>query len=163
MDPTGLKPLPPVGDRVRLEGVSGQGGFAPIVKRLRITVLGPGELPAPRSLPWDHLLTGIEDNQWVEVVDPGGRAWCPRRDQPGQANTLVDARVRIRGRGMKVDESKPNAVVESHYFLLLGENGYPGLVGWLLVIATGLWRNLRAWLALGGRQRAARCRAERGA
>ena len=53
-----------------------------------------------------------------------------------------------RGRGMKVDESKPNAPVESHYYLLLGENGYPGLIAWLLVIASGIWRNLRGFLGL---------------
>ena len=53
----------------------------------------------------------------------------------------------IRGRGMRVQEDKPNAPVESHYYLLLGENGYPGLLTWLLLIAVGLWRNLRALVA----------------
>lgn len=52
----------------------------------------------------------------------------------------------IRGRGMKVDESKPNAVVESHYYLLLGETGYPGLIAYLVMILVGLWRNFRALL-----------------
>ena len=51
----------------------------------------------------------------------------------------------IRGRGMKVDETKANSVVESHYYLLLAETGYPGLVSWLLLIAVTLWRNLRAY------------------
>lgn len=50
-----------------------------------------------------------------------------------------------RGRNMRVDEDKPNAPVESHYFLLLGENGYPGLASWVLLISVGLWRNLRAF------------------
>ncbi|MBL9172657.1 MAG: hypothetical protein JNL10_03905 [Verrucomicrobiales bacterium] len=52
----------------------------------------------------------------------------------------------IRGRGMKVDETKANAVVESHYYLLLGETGKPALVMYLVLIAGGLWRNLRAVL-----------------
>lgn len=52
-----------------------------------------------------------------------------------------------RGRDMRVDEEKPNAPVESHYFLLIGENGFPGLVSWLLLITVGLWRNLRAFLS----------------
>lgn len=55
----------------------------------------------------------------------------------------------IRGRGMRVDESKPNSVVESHYYLLLAENGYPGLFSWLALIVVGLWRNLRAFFFFG--------------
>ena len=53
----------------------------------------------------------------------------------------------IRGRNMKVDESKLNAPVESHYYLLIGENGYPGLVLWLLVIGSAMWRNVRGFLS----------------
>jgi hypothetical protein len=55
----------------------------------------------------------------------------------------------IRGRGMKVDETRANAVVESHYYLLLGETGYPGLACYLLMILVGLWRNFRAFVAFG--------------
>ena len=55
----------------------------------------------------------------------------------------------IRGRGMKVDESKPNAVVESHYYLLLAENGKPGLFSYLFMIAVGLWRLLLAFFYFG--------------
>jgi hypothetical protein len=55
----------------------------------------------------------------------------------------------IRGRGMPVDEAKANSVVESHYYLLLAENGYPGLLGWLLLVGVALWRNLRAYHFFG--------------
>lgn len=55
----------------------------------------------------------------------------------------------IRGRGMKVDESKPNSVVESHYYLLMAETGYQGLYAWLLVLAVGLWKNFRSFLFFG--------------
>ncbi|MDB6070573.1 MAG: hypothetical protein JWL81_1744, partial [Verrucomicrobiales bacterium] len=51
-----------------------------------------------------------------------------------------------RGRNMKVDTDKPNAPVESHYYLLFGENGYAGLISWLLVIGVGVWRNFRGFL-----------------
>jgi O-antigen ligase len=63
------------------------------------------------------------------------------------------------GRGMKVNEEIQSPVVESHYWLLLAETGYPGFVSYLLLIAVALWRNLRAswffghsflrWLSLG--------------
>lgn len=54
-----------------------------------------------------------------------------------------------RGRGMKVNYEEANGVVESHYYLLIAENGYAGLAAWLLVIGVGLWRNVRAFLFFG--------------
>jgi hypothetical protein len=47
----------------------------------------------------------------------------------------------------EADETKANSVVESHYYLLLGETGWPTLVAYLLLIAGGLWRNLQAVLS----------------
>ncbi len=55
----------------------------------------------------------------------------------------------IRGRGMKVDDTRANSVVESHYYLLLSENGYPGLISWIGLIVITLWRNLRAYWFFG--------------
>jgi hypothetical protein len=54
-----------------------------------------------------------------------------------------------RGRGQKPDYSKANGLVESHYYLLIAENGYLGLWAWLLLICVGLWRNLRGFFAFG--------------
>jgi hypothetical protein len=51
-----------------------------------------------------------------------------------------------RSRGMKPNYEVANGVVESHYYLLIAENGYVGLYAWLAVIFVGLWRNLRAFL-----------------
>ena len=51
-----------------------------------------------------------------------------------------------RSRGMKPNYEEANGVVESHYYLLLAENGYISLGAWLVVIFVGLWRNLRAFL-----------------
>ena len=56
-----------VGQWIRVEGKTAQGGFAPIVVEPKVTVLGDGQLPQPRIIAWDHLLTGNEDNYWVEV------------------------------------------------------------------------------------------------
>ena len=50
----------------------------------------------------------------------------------------------FRGLGQKIDETAPNSVVESHYYLLLSETGYVGLNSWLLLIIVGLYRNFRA-------------------
>lgn len=58
------------------------------------------------------------------------------------ANVVYDW---LRKRGQKVDYNLTNGVVESHYYLLIAENGYPGLITWLLVIGVALWRNLRGF------------------
>lgn len=54
-----------------------------------------------------------------------------------------------RSRGMKPNYDQANGVVESHYYLLMAENGYLGLSAWLAVIAIGLWRNVRAFFFFG--------------
>ncbi|MCP5519264.1 MAG: O-antigen ligase family protein [Verrucomicrobiales bacterium] len=90
---------------------------------------------ACREMVRDHPL-GIGWNNYALVVNPPYR----------YAEVYYDW---IRGRGMRVDETKANSVVESHYYLLLAETGYPGLAAWLLVIGLAWWRNLRAFLAFG--------------
>ena len=67
VDPSSLKTNLIVGQQVRIEGQTARGGFAPIVTPTTATVLGQGTLPKPGIVPWDHLLTGSEDNRWVEV------------------------------------------------------------------------------------------------
>ena len=49
-----------------------------------------------------------------------------------------------RERGHKVDPDYAKGVVESHYYLLLAETGYQGLVSYLVFIAVFLWWNVRA-------------------
>ncbi|HEY0551917.1 MAG TPA: sensor histidine kinase [Verrucomicrobiae bacterium] len=55
------------GQLVEVKGVTGLAGYAPRVEAHQILVLGSGELPAPRHLPFDWLTSGREDCQWVEV------------------------------------------------------------------------------------------------
>lgn len=55
-----------------------------------------------------------------------------------------------RARGHKVDENYAKGVVESHYWLLLAETGYGGLVTYLLFIGVVGWWALRgAWARRG--------------
>jgi hypothetical protein len=54
-----------------------------------------------------------------------------------------------RNRGMKPNYERANGLVESHYYLLIAENGYFGLYAWLAVIFAALWRNFRAFLFFG--------------
>lgn len=90
---------------------------------------------ASREMAKDYTL-GVGWNQYALVVNPPYRytefywEW-------------------IRGRRMKVDPTRANAVVESHYYLLLGETGWPGLLMYLIMIGVGLWRNARAFWDFG--------------
>jgi hypothetical protein len=55
-----------------------------------------------------------------------------------------------RARGHKVDESYAKGVVESHYWLLLSETGYGGLLTYLIMIGVVQWWALRgAWARRG--------------
>ena len=109
------------GDRVRVEGRSAAGDFAPIVEHPRVTRLGAGELPRPASPSFQEMLSGDWDSQFVELdgIVRGVRPVTSARDNhlyfdvavgtwrviaqlpgrwTGQApEHLVDARVRIRG------------------------------------------------------------------
>ena len=83
----------------------------------------------------DHAL-GIGWNNYALVVNPPFR----------YAEVYYDW---LRGRGMRVNYEEANSVVESHYYLLLAENGYVGLMAWLAVIFVALWRNARAYFFFG--------------
>lgn len=60
--------LLPAGTVIDVLGVSGRGGFGPIVANPHITVVGRAPLPPdPPRVSLLHLQTGAEDAQWVEV------------------------------------------------------------------------------------------------
>jgi diguanylate cyclase (GGDEF)-like protein len=64
---TSIGPLP-AGTVIDVWGVSGLGGFGPVVVKPRITVIGHAPLPPnPPRVSLLHLKTGAEDAQWVEV------------------------------------------------------------------------------------------------
>jgi signal transduction histidine kinase len=56
-----------LGERVELEGVTGPGKFAPVVRELKLRVLGKGALPQARLFPFAQLDSGQQDSQWVRV------------------------------------------------------------------------------------------------
>ena len=109
------------GDRVRVEGRSAPGDFAPMVEQARVTVIGRGEMPEPERPSFDDLLSGDWDSQFVELtgvvrgiwpltdardyhlyLDIVVGTWRVLAQLPGRwtgplPEHLVDARVRIRG------------------------------------------------------------------
>lgn len=55
------------GQRVRIEGTTDRGGFAPIIVALKITPAGEAGMPASRVHLANELALGWMDSQWVEV------------------------------------------------------------------------------------------------
>lgn len=105
------------GDFIALEGVTGPGEYAPIVRPTQTQVLGRTNLPPAPRVAYEDLITGREDSQWVEVVGlvraafgdtgagglleiatGGGRlaVFVPALTRSNLA-PLVDTRVRVRG------------------------------------------------------------------
>ena len=105
------------GQRIELEGVTAQPGFAPSVYNPRSKVLGEASLPAPRPVSFEDMVSTAEDGRWVEVEGIVRSAVFPPNGRPlrlgisvtgghivghiaGQVEVpagLVDAKVRLRG------------------------------------------------------------------
>ncbi|HWW03115.1 MAG TPA: PAS domain S-box protein [Candidatus Acidoferrum sp.] len=105
------------GDVVVVEGVSGPGDYAPIVKPVSVRVVGHTHLPPARRVSYEDLMAGREDSQWVEVeglvraaqADPasqqileiatGGGTLTAFVTGSSESNLVqwVDSQVRVRG------------------------------------------------------------------
>jgi PAS domain S-box-containing protein len=106
------------GQRVEIEGVTSPGEFAPVVVLKTIQVLGPAVFPAAQPVSYEELASGQEDSQFVEihgivrsvdfnaaehyyhlkVATGGGFLTALSLSLPvADANSLVDAQLRIRG------------------------------------------------------------------
>jgi len=111
-----VKPLP-IGSLVDVRGVSDPGGFAPVVDKAEIKVIGHSPLPAnPPHVSRTQLFAGQFEGQWVEVegivhaasdsghivtlelaMTDGILFATSVREEGATYSSLVDAKVRIRG------------------------------------------------------------------
>lgn len=107
------------GTRIEVRGVSGPGNFAPNITETQIRVLGEGTLPPDPNVSLQHLFSGQEDAQWVDVdgtirsvrENPEGHVFLkldtgpeqltaqlpPHLAETGRPNHLVGSRVQVRG------------------------------------------------------------------
>jgi hypothetical protein len=83
------------GDLVEVEGLSAAGDFAPIIADARITTLGQGVMPSPREVSFDHLASGQEDSNWVELR---GVVRCISQDRGHLVLDIVSAGNRFKAR-----------------------------------------------------------------
>ncbi|HEY1272841.1 MAG TPA: histidine kinase [Terriglobales bacterium] len=56
-----------LGDLVEVEGVTGPGKFAPVIREFKTTIVGKGELPNAKVYPFSELADGRMDSQWAKV------------------------------------------------------------------------------------------------
>ncbi len=56
-----------LGEFVEIEGVTGPGKFAPVIRETRVRVLGHQALPKAPLFPFSQLESGQQDSQWVQV------------------------------------------------------------------------------------------------
>ncbi len=63
----GTRPIFQAGSRVRVEGVTGPGGYLPFLVAKKLTALGDSALPEPRRITESELFSPALDCQWVET------------------------------------------------------------------------------------------------
>jgi signal transduction histidine kinase len=56
-----------LGQFVEIEGVTGPGKFAPVIRETKLRMLGKGVLPKPQLSPFSELANGQQDSQWAQV------------------------------------------------------------------------------------------------
>jgi len=56
-----------IGELVEVEGVTGPGNFAPVIRETKLRVLGHQALPKAPLFPFSQLENGQQDSQWVQV------------------------------------------------------------------------------------------------
>lgn len=56
-----------LGQLVELEGITGPGKFAPVIREQKLRVVGTGVLPKAQLVPFSEVANGQQDSQWVEV------------------------------------------------------------------------------------------------
>ncbi len=55
------------GDLVEVEGITGPGKFAPVIREQKVRVLGKGTLPPTHIYPFSEVAAGQQDSQWAAV------------------------------------------------------------------------------------------------
>jgi hypothetical protein len=56
-----------IGDFIEVDGITGPGKFAPVIREAKLRVLGHQALPKAPLFPFSQLENGQQDSQWVQV------------------------------------------------------------------------------------------------
>ena len=92
---------PEPGDVVEVEGLTQPGAFAPIISKPTWTIVGTAPLPKAKRVSFEQLMSGLEDQQRVEIVGQV-RAVTPR-----MGSTALDYEIASGGYRMHVFGKRP--------------------------------------------------------
>jgi len=56
-----------LGDLIEVEGITGPGRFAPVIREQKFRIVGKGTMPTARLYQFSELADGQQDSQWVKV------------------------------------------------------------------------------------------------
>jgi signal transduction histidine kinase/DNA-binding response OmpR family regulator len=102
------------GDLLEVTGVTGAGGYAPVINQPHVRRIGPGQFPKADPPDLDRLFTGSQDSNWVRAegivtsvrpaegrvflrVVQGGRSFLAEVLDTGDRQDLLGARVAVEG------------------------------------------------------------------
>ena len=83
-----------LGQNVEIEGVTGPGKYAPVIRERKLRVLGEGVLPKSQLFPLSELASGRQDSQWARVRGIVRSAAVDRRSWP---ETVLAMRIASEG------------------------------------------------------------------
>ncbi len=66
-DPTSLSHEPHVGDWLDVRGITGDGGYSPVIQNPILSGRGTLKMPTARLVSLEQAMTGVEDSQWIEM------------------------------------------------------------------------------------------------
>jgi len=131
-------PTPSLANDVVVEGFTKVGAFAPAVQLLRLDVAGNVTLPEAKPVTLEQTLTGVEENQWVEMT---GYLREIKNEGPWTYLTLVTAAGEFTARLPSSDEVKKllGAVVRIQGVCIATANEAHQLTGVNLFVPSGYY------------------------
>lgn len=106
------------GDLVEVDGISGAGDYAPVVRLQALRVVGTAPLPPAREVSHERLASGVESGEWVRIRGIVRAATPSRLPIPGALQLdVMTSGGRLNARVQNYDRARAAALVDSEVVL----------------------------------------------